>query len=168
MDHLYKALVRAEAEHKAATVACEQIVNTTSSINQRLAEKAQARAQIVGDVQSGKIDEALAALRLAVIDADARDLSAFLAQEQQREAGTAVDIDAAAQKLERAKAAVDAYEHSQAETALDKAILVLEEKLLMALAERYVASGRTNRSLWNLWSPSAKLVAAVTSYEAMI
>ncbi|MDR5878783.1 hypothetical protein [Caballeronia sp. LZ032] len=168
MDHIYKALVSAEAAHKAAAAANEQIANTIAAINQRLAEKAQARAQLVADVQSDKIDEALAALRLAVIDADARDLSAFLEQEQQRETEVASNVDVSARKLERAKADVAAYEQSQTEKKLDGAIAALEEKLLQALVERYIASGRTNHSLWKLWEPSQRLADAVRSHRAPI
>ncbi|VXC60722.1 hypothetical protein BURKHO8Y_240255 [Burkholderia sp. 8Y] len=168
MDHIYAALVRAEAEYKAATAACEQVANRIAAINQRLAEKAQARAQIVADAQSGKIDEALSVLRLAVIDADARDLSSFVAQEHQRKAEAAAEVDSAALKRERANADVVGYERSQVLKTLDATVAALEERLLQALVERYIVSDRTNHSLWNLWTPSTRLKEAVLSYRAPV
>lgn len=168
MDHLYKAQVRAEMTLKESVAASEQVANQLRSINDRLSEKAQARAQLVGDVQVGKIDEALATLRLAVIDADTRDLSALLAHEQQSEAAAAADVDAATQALARSNAEVAEYEREQAAKALDATIVLLEEKLLGALAQRYFTTGRTNQSLWGIWRPSVRLTEAVQSHRAPV
>lgn len=168
MNHLYSAVVRAETAQKEAVAAREQVAHHLASISTRLAEKAQARAQIVGDAQAGKVDETLAALRLAVIDADTRDLSALLTQEHQRDAVVTADVEAATQALLHANSEVLAYEREQAAKALDATIVSLEEKLLGALVQRYHASGRTSYSLWGIWQPSTRLAEAVRSHRAPV
>jgi hypothetical protein len=168
MNHLYSALVRAETAQKETAAAHEQVARQIASIHERLAEKSQARAQIIGDLQAGKIDETLAALRLAVIDADTRDLSTLLTQAQQRDAVAVADVEAAALALTRANTEVIAHEREQAAKALDAAIALLEEKLLGALAQRYHTAGRTNNSLWGIWQPSVRLAEAVPSHCAPV
>lgn len=61
-----------------------------------------------------------------------------------------VQVEPAGQAVRNATEAMVAYECGVAAQALDCQILDLEAKLLRALVERRLVSGKRNDSLWNL------------------
>ncbi|MGF6608800.1 hypothetical protein OKW45_003722 [Paraburkholderia sp. WSM4175] len=164
-ENAYEQSVLAEREHKAASQALSVITGEVLAIEQRISEKSAARAQVVADVRAGNLEEPTAALRLAILDEDVRDLQGLASEAKSRASAAGVLVEQTGRVVRAAAAAVAAYERGVTAQALDRQILDLETKLLRALVERYRASGKRDDSLWNLWSPSEALRGAVSSYR---
>jgi len=159
----HEEVVRAEREHATATEALTAVEDQVSVVESRIAEKSAARAQTVADVRAGKLDEKTGALRLVILEEDVHDLHVLLDDTKPRVAAATSAAGLTAHALRMAREALAACERAETERELDAKALELEKKLLRALVERYRVSGRRNDSLWNLWSPSPELKAAVNS-----
>lgn len=157
----HEQAIRAEREHKVVSDALASVAAEVATIEQRLVEKAAARDQLVTGVRTGEIDESVAAMRLACIDADVRDLTALIEEAKPRLATATSTVDGAARALRFAHDAVAALERREAELALDAMVSQCEQKLLGALRQRYLASGRTDRRIVNLWQASVALREAI-------
>lgn len=159
----HEEVIRAEREHATATEALMAVETQVSVTERRIAEKSAARAQIVAEVREGKLEEKTGALRLAILEEDVHDLQVLLDEMKPRVAAAASAAGLTAHVLRMAQEVLAARERAETERALDEKAGELEMKLLRALVERYRVSGRRNESLWNLWSPSPELKAAVNS-----
>ncbi|RKR44580.1 hypothetical protein [Paraburkholderia sp. BL17N1] len=157
----HEQAIRAEREHSVVRDALAVVAAKVASIENRLAEKAAARDQLVTDVRTGAIDEAVAAMRLACIDADVRDLTALIGEAKPRAVAAAAKVDETARALRFAHEAVAALERREMEQALDAAVRQCEQKLLVALRQRYVASRRTDRRIFSFWQASVALREAI-------
>jgi hypothetical protein len=164
-ENVYELAVSAERDHKAASEALAVITSEALAIEQRIAEKSAARAQVIADVRAGNLDESTAALRLAIIDEDVRDLQGLADETKSSVSGAQEQVEHTGRAVRAATERIAVYERGEAAQALDRQILNLEMKLLSALIERYRVSGKRDDSLWKLWSPSEALRAAVTAYR---
>ena len=157
-------LVRAEAAHNTATDAVEKAKFQVTSIDTRLGEKAIARAAVIGEAQAGAIDEQTAVLRLAVIDADIKDLNVMMTEAQGALTLANVHAETTANQLRVAREIVARDEKAFAQQALDATIRDLETKLCRAPAERFRVAGPSASSLFNLWVPTRELRDAAYSH----
>ncbi|WP_433703738.1 hypothetical protein [Paraburkholderia sacchari] len=76
-DHQLR-VTRIEREHAAAVKALVAAGDEVNTIKRRRAEKFVGREQLVADVGSGAVSGQVGAMRLAILDADMRDLDALL------------------------------------------------------------------------------------------
>ncbi|WP_433703737.1 hypothetical protein [Paraburkholderia sacchari] len=157
----HQRVLRSEREHAAATEALTTVEAEVAAFQSRIAEKLAARAHVVDDVRAGKLDEQTAALRLAIVDADASDLESLLLDAKQRVAAALSKVEETSHTLRMASDALVALERAETERALDAKIREIERKLLIALAERYRVSGRTDRRVFGFWQASLELRDAV-------
>ena len=166
-ENIYTNLVRAEKTHSAAQSSVDKANSDIATINDRLAEKAQERAQIVGDSQAGTVDEQTAALRFAIIEADARDLSAMLSEAQTRAAAAEIDLTEADRQVRFEKHRVDGLERHEQAQAAEAVVRNLEAKLVGALKEWMRASGRTDNSWFALYHANKDLKIILNAAKSL-
>jgi hypothetical protein len=155
-DLLAKAAEASEAAHASQT-----------KLLTKRSELQAAATSALGDFRAGRIDEATAALRKSVAEADLVDAEAMInsgAANLQQLGGALAHAQKVAAEAERA---AKREEHSLLAAALDKSLREIEEAFVACLAERarvqYLLTGKqsTASSLFSYWAPSADLSQAV-------
>ncbi|MBR8188791.1 MULTISPECIES: hypothetical protein [Burkholderia cepacia complex] len=156
-------LARARADLDAAKAAVEAADANVSALRGRVAEAVQRRADALGALRAGDLTEAVAAVRVAVAEADAADLRGIVSVAES-EHGAAVSAQHVAEDaVRRAQEAVDHGERAQQVAALDAFISDAEQKLCRAIGLRHslaVANG-AGKMLSRHWLPCKALADAV-------
>jgi predicted transglutaminase-like cysteine proteinase len=167
MSHAIQALAEARAAFVAENEKAEAAHGAQSKLLVRKSECEATAATALNDFRAGKIDEATAALRQSVANADAKDLGALIAQ-------GAAHLQALNQAVNAAKAHADTAEHAAkkeewalAAVELDKQIAKLEATFLAAMSERYrlhiaINGNRGGQSTFGFYEPSRSMTELIT------
>jgi hypothetical protein len=138
-----------------------------SALLVRLSEAEAKSAEAVSLHRAGTIDEATAALRKSIADADAADIRALIESSVPVLAALNAEHQRLIQQATDAESVARREEGQLAASALDEQIKQIEQTLLSALAERFrihvVLNGtRGGQSLFSIWKPLDALKSAVT------
>jgi len=169
MSNAIQHLAECRAALVTATENAEAAHGAQSKLLVRKSECEANAAAALADFRAGKIDEATASLRKASFDADAKDLSALIAQGAAHLQGLNVLVANRKHSANIADQAAKLEENSMALAEMQKLVLAAEENYLASVAELhrlYVSvNGKSlgNGTVWKCHQPTAEHRALVTS-----